>query len=69
MAEVILRPKTDDARAILEQFGDVWRVAVVAPDPVYGSVKRLMLDCRSDMREKSMWVRSDYDELFEVYEK
>lgn len=68
MKEVILRPKTEDARAILEQFGDVWRVAVTDPDPVYGSVKRLMLDSRSDMRSKSMWVRSDYDELFEVYE-
>lgn len=69
MSEVILRPKTDDARAILEQFGDTWTVGVEVPDPVYGSISRMLLESRSDMRSKSMWVRNHGDELFEVYEK
>lgn len=66
MNYVVLRPKTEEAKAILQQFGDVWTIAITAPDPVYGSVKRLQLESRSDMRDKRMWVKDKYDDLFEV---
>lgn len=66
MSNVILRPKTEEAKAILEQFGDVWTVGITIPDPVYGSSRRVYIECRSDSRSKGMWVNEKYDELFEL---
>lgn len=63
---VALRPRTPEANAILEQFGDIWQVQSTYKEPVYGSQKKLRLDCRSDFRSKSMWVSEPDDELFEV---
>ena len=66
MTTVVLRPKTEDAKSILESHGDVWTMAISAPDPVYGSQKRLFLEPRADFRSKGMWVDEKYDTLFEV---
>jgi len=66
MSYVILRPRTEEANAVLEQFGDVWEVQSSVPQDIYGSSKQLHLNSRSDLRSKSMWVDEKYDDLFEV---
>lgn len=73
VSKVCLRPRTEEARFILERYGDVWEVSEERPDPIYGSVRRLKLErglgraaCPSDDRTRGMWVREKLDELFEV---
>lgn len=68
MADVILRAKTQEAKDIIDSFGDVWTVAIDVPsDSLRGTERRLMIESRSDDRRvKGMWVKEKYDDLFEI---
>lgn len=68
--EVLLRPKTNEARDIIESMGDIWEVAVEAPDPIYGSQRRLLVEKVVDKGQRNsretMWITYPHDDLFEI---
>lgn len=63
---VCLRPKTQEAKDMLEQFGDIWTIRDQIPRELGGGESELYLECRSDIRAKGMWVRDKNDEIFDV---